>query len=157
MDPYDINEAVSAGIRHIGIAIYSSGKVREYLIRKGYDPGTARSAVEQLVEREYIDDIRAGRKVLASRVGKKQESRALISQRLSAAGVSRDCIPTLLEECDDDKVTCRRLIEALCPNLTESLLSESDIRDIISVASRRGYSAETASSVIRLLINELPT
>lgn len=157
MDPYNISEAVSVGIRHIGIAIYSSGKVREYLIRKGYDPDTVRNAVDQLVERDYIDDVRAGRKVLASRVGRKQESKSMISQRLKAAGVSYDAIPELLSQCEEDKITCRYLIESNYPELTNSLLLENDISDIITLASRRGYSPDVALSVIRELINDLPT
>ena len=157
MDPYNISEAVSVGIRHIGIAIYSSGKVREYLIRKGFDPDTARKAVEQLVDREYIDDVRAGRKVLVSRVGRKQESKSMISQRLIAAGVSYEAIPILIEECKDDRITCREMIEANYPELTVSLLLENDLSDIISLASRRGYSPDVTSSVIRELINDIPT
>ncbi len=157
MDPYNISEAVSVGIRHIGIAIYSSGKVREYLIRKGFDPDTARKAVEQLVDREYIDDVRAGRKVLVSRVGRKQESKSMISQRLKAAGVSYEAIPILIEECKDDRITCREMIEANYPELTVSLLLENDLSDIISLASRRGYSPDVTSSVIRELINDIPT
>ena len=157
MDPYNISEAVSVGIKHIGIAIYSSGKIREYLIRKGYDPDTARSAVAQLVEREYIDDIRAGRKVLASRVGRKQESKSMISQRLKAAGVSYDAISTLISDCEDDRITCRRLIESSFPELTVSLLLEDDLSDIITLDSRRGYSPDVTTSVIRDLINDIPT
>ena len=33
MDPYSVSDAVSAGIRHIGIAVYSSGKVYESSVK----------------------------------------------------------------------------------------------------------------------------
>lgn len=157
MDPYSISDAVSAGIRHIGIAVYSSGKVYEFLVRKGFDTDTARAAVAQLVEREYIDDVRAGRKVLTSRVGKKQESRAMLAQRLKASGVSHDCISVLLEECLDDRKSCEGLIRSYYPDILGTVCSEEELNDIISIASRRGFSPELAMSVIRKLINEQST
>lgn len=157
MDPYSVADAVSAGIKHIGIAVYSSGKVYEFLVRKGFDPDAARTAVAQLVEREYIDDVRAGRKVLASRVGKKQESRALLAQRLKVAGVARDSITELLGECEDDRITCEKLIKSYYPDISSSLCSEAELNDIITYASRRGYKPELVTSVIRKLINEQST
>jgi SOS response regulatory protein OraA/RecX len=157
MDPYNVADAVSAGIRHIGIAVYSSGKVYEFLVRKGFDPDTARTAVAQLVEREYIDDVRAGRKVLASRTGKKQESRALLAQRLKASGISRDSIQEVLSECEDDRITCELLIKSCYPDISRTLCSESELNDIITYASRRGYKPELVTSVIRKLINEQST
>lgn len=157
MDPYSVADAVSAGIRHIGIAVYSSGKVYEFLVRKGYDPDTAHTAVAQLVEREYIDDVRAGRKVLASRTGKKQESRALLAQRLKASGVARDIIQEVLSECDDDRVTCEMLIKSYYPDILSTICSKAELDDIITYASRRGYRPELVTSVIRKLINEQST
>lgn len=157
MDPYSVSDAVSAGIRHIGIAVYSSGKVYEFLVRKGFDSDTARAAVASLVEREYIDNIRAGRKVLASRVGKKQESKAMLAQRLYASGIDRNSITTLMDEYEDDRISCERLIKSYYPDILPTLYSEAELHDIISIASRRGYKPDLVTSVIRKLINEQST
>ena len=72
-------EAVTCAIRHIGTGIYSSGKIKDFLIRKGYSETVAADAVKHLIDTGYIDDVRASRKVLASRSGKKQESRRFLS------------------------------------------------------------------------------
>ena len=72
-------EAVTCAIRHIGTGVYSSGKIRAYLLQKGYSEDVSISAVKHLIDTGYIDDMRASRKVLAARSGKKQESRQFAS------------------------------------------------------------------------------
>ena len=81
-DNISTKEAVTCAIRHIGTGIYSSGKIKTYLIQKGYSEAVASSAVKHLIDTGYIDDMRASRKVLAARSGKKQESRQYIFQRM---------------------------------------------------------------------------
>ena len=86
------NEALSVAIRHIGIATYSSGKIYSYLVNKGFPEDISSSVVNELIKREYINDRKASRKVLISRTGKKQESKAYIHKRLLEAGISDDFI-----------------------------------------------------------------
>ena len=57
-------EAVTCAIRHIGTGVYSSGKIKVYLLQKGYSEADAISAVKHLVDTGYIDDMRASRKGL---------------------------------------------------------------------------------------------
>ena len=56
-------------------------------MQKGYSEDVSISVVKHLIDTGYIDDMRASRKVLAARSGKKQESRQYIFQRLLEAGI----------------------------------------------------------------------
>ena len=136
-------EALSCAIRHIGIATYSSGKIRVYLIEHGFSEDVAGAVVSELIEREYINDRKASRKVIISRTGKKQESRDYIYKRLIAAGISEDTADEVVSELDGDDTTCLMLFNALGYDQ-----DSEDIRDqMIKTAQLRGYSYECASKV----------
>ena len=67
-------KARSEAIKHIGISTYSSGKIKQFLITKGYSYDVASNVVAELIKREYINDVKASRVALLNRTGKKQES-----------------------------------------------------------------------------------
>ena len=83
MSDNTVSSAVSCAINHIGTGIYSSGKIVSYLLTKGFPDDISYAAVAELVDRGYIDDRRAARKVL------------IVSSSL-----------------DDDVTTCKRLFDA---------------------------------------------
>lgn len=148
-----VREAVTAGIRHIGIAVYSSGKVLKYLQNKGYSYPIASEAVKVIVSRGYIDDIRAGKKVVNSRVGRKQESKRLIYQRLINDGVSKDAANCIVSDLSDDKDTCLLLFDALLSTGLD-FTDDTVFSFILKKAIQRGYSSEIASISLRRWISE---
>ena len=145
-------EAVTCAIRHIGTGIYSSGKINAYLVQKGYSEDVAIKAVKHLVETGYIDDMRASRKVLAARSGKKQESRQYIYQRLLEAGIASECADDVISSLESDVVTCKSLFEASFGNVSEECMSDRE-EEFIKLAKMRGYSLETARSAFRSYID----
>ena len=141
MSDNTVSSAVSCAINHIGTGIYSSGKIVSYLLTKGFPDDISYAAVAELVDRGYIDDRRAARKVLIAREGKKQESRDYIYKRLIAAGISEDTADEVVSELDGDDTTCLMLFDALGYDQ-----DSEDIRDqMIKTAQLRGYSYECAS------------
>ncbi|MBR3342536.1 MAG: RecX family transcriptional regulator [Clostridiales bacterium] len=140
-------EAVTCAIRHIGTGIYSSGKIKLYLLQKGFSEDTADSAVMNLVSSGYIDDMRASRKVLAVRSGKKQESRQFIFQRLLEAGIDPDCADVIVAGLDSDIDTCKMLYEASFGEPQEDSAGRED--EYIKLARMRGYSLEVSRSAFR--------
>ena len=151
-DNISTKEAVTCAIRHIGTGIYSSGKIRIYLIQKGYSEAVASSAVKHLIDTGYIDDMRASRKVLAARSGKKQESRNYIFQRLLEAGISSDCADEVVSGLDSDINTCKSLYEATYGSAPEDASDRED--DFIKLAVKRGYGLEAARTAFRLYLEE---
>ena len=146
-------DALSAAIKHIGIATYSSGKIFVYLTGKGFPEDIASAVVSELIEREYINDRKASRKVIISRTGKKQESRDYILKRLLAAGIASDVAESVASELEPDSKTCYSLYTSL------GFEEDSDeIRtEMIDTALRRGYTYELASAVYNVWVDNLGT
>ena len=151
-DNISTKEAVTCAIRHIGTGIYSSGKIRIYLIQKGYSEAVASSAVKHLIDTGYIDDMRASRKVLAARSGRKQESKHYIYSRLLEAGISSDCADEVVSGLDSDINTCKSLYEATYGSASEDASDRED--EFIKLAVKRGYGLEAARTAFRLYLEE---
>jgi len=140
-------EAVTCAIRHIGTGIYSSGKIKIYLIQKGYSEDVATGAVRHLVDTGYIDDMRASRKVLTARSGKKQESRQYIYKRLLEAGIDPDCADEIIASLGSDVDTCLSLFEAAYGGNSEDYSDREE--EFLKLAQLRGYGIEAAMSAFR--------
>ena len=151
-DNISTKEAVTCAIRHIGTGIYSSGKIRIYLIQKGYSEAVASSAVKHLIDTGYIDDMRASRKVLAARSGRKQESKHYIYSRLLEAGISSDCADEVVSGLDSDINTCKSLYEATYGSAPEDASDRED--EFIKLAVKRGYGLEAARAAFRLYLEQ---
>ena len=145
-------EAVTCAIRHIGTGIYSSGKIRLYLMQRGYSEAVAVEAVKLLIDSGYIDDLRASRKVLAARSGKKQESKQFIYQRLLEAGIDEECADLVVDDLESDIYTCKALFEANFGSPDEDSSDRED--EFLKIAVLRGYSMETARKAFRLYLEQ---
>ena len=145
-NPDSLSDAQTAGIRHIGIGTCSSGKMREYLRKKGFNGNVVEEAVAELIRREYIDDYRAGRKVLLYRSGKKQESRRFLKERLYAAGVRREVSDNLMSEVEQDSILCFNLYLSVKPELSDDDCLEVVESEFMKLASKRGFGAEAAGA-----------
>ncbi len=151
-DTNTTKEAVTCAIRHIGTGVYSSGKIRIYLVQKGYSESVASDAVKHLIDTGYIDDKRASRKVLAVRSGRKQESRQYICKRLLEAGIDPDCADEIVSGLASDKETCLSLYNASFGNFCDDAEDRED--EFIKLANLRGYNLETARSAFRLYLDQ---
>ena len=145
-------EAVTCAIRHIGTGIYSSGKIRLYLMQRGYSEAVAVEAVKLLIDSGYIDDLRASRKVLAVRSGKKQESKQFIYQRMLEAGIDEECADLVVDDLESDIYTCKALFDANFGSPDEDSSDRED--EFLKIAVLRGYSMETARKAFRLYLEQ---
>ena len=145
-------EAVTCAIRHIGTGIYSSGKIRLYLMQRGYSEAVAVEAVKLLIDSGYIDDLRASRKVLAARSGKKQESKQFIYQRMLEAGIDEECADLVVDDLESDIDTCKALFDANFGSPDEDSSDRED--EFLKIAVLRGYSMETARKAFRLYLEQ---
>lgn len=135
--------ATAEAIRHIGISTYSSGKIKQYLVKKGYDIDIAADVVTSLIERGYIDDMKAARQVLYLRTGKKRESREFCRKRLLEAGISEDAAYSYVSSLPEDSDSVLELYDASLDKL-DSLEADEFVKKAISIAVRRGFSFECA-------------
>ena len=153
-DNSSTKEAVTCAIRHIGTGVYSSGKIRIYLIQKGYSDSVATDAVKHLVATGYIDDMRASRKVLAARSGKKQESRQYIYKRLLEAGIDSNCADDIVATLDCDAHTCLQLfIASFSGGNMDDYYDRED--EFYKLAQLRGYNIETARTAYKMFLDSI--
>ena len=154
-NPDSVSDAQTAGIRHIGIGTCSSGKMREYLRKKGFSSNAVNEAITELIRREYIDDDRAGRKVLLCRSGKKQESRRYLKERLFAAGVDGNVADRLLIEVEEDSVLCFNLYLSVRPEAESAEEAQAAEEELMKLASKRGFNSETARTAYGKWLEEV--
>jgi SOS response regulatory protein OraA/RecX len=109
--------------------------------------------VKHLIDTGYIDDMRASRKVLAVRSGKKQESRQYIYKRLLEAGIDPDCSDEIVASLGSDTDTCLSLFEASFGKCSGEDYSDRE-EEFLKLAALRGYSLETARSAFRSFCKE---
>ena len=148
MSDSSVSSAVTCAINHIGTGIYSSGKIVSYLLTKGFPDDISYAAVAELVDRGYIDDRRAARKVLIAREGKKQESRNYILNRLLQAGIKESIAEEIASSLDDDVTTCKRLFDASFNS------ADTDKDEFLKLAKLRGYSMETSLKAHSLWLSD---
>ena len=121
-------------------------------MQRGYSEAVAAEAVKLLIESGYIDDLRASRKVLAARSGKKQESKQFMYQRLLEAGIDPDCADIVVDDLDSDVDTCKALYEANFGSPDEDSSDRED--EFLKIAGLRGYSMEAARKAFRLYLEQ---
>lgn len=136
-------------LKYIGFRACSSGKVRKYLTDKGYELSLAQAVVDELIERNFIDDFKACKQILISRCGKKQESKNYCFNRLVAAGVEEEVADDYVSHLESDLVTCKRLFEAILSSnefvsQTMNITPEEYRMMLIKYALKRGYTTEVA-------------
>ena len=153
------SEARNKAIAHIGIAVSSSGKTREFLQLKGYDPTIVEDVITQLIEDGYVDDRRCALKILRVRSGAKAEGRAKLSMRLEEAGIDYHVIDEVLSDSAyADENTIMDVISSRYP--TESFSSDPseakrELAKAIRYLESRGYSSSLALSSFRKIIRDV--
>lgn len=152
---YSLEEAKFTALKHIGINVYSSGKIIQYLISKGFAPSVTESAVCELVERGYIDDIRACKKIVYGRTGKKIESIALTRKRLIDGGIPSRTAELFLKDSPNDSERIIELYDSIASSGAVSFVDYDDCyKYLIPYAKKRGFAFELSSSAVGRWYND---
>ena len=159
MDQKQYSEARNKAIAHIGIAVSSSGKIRDFLTEKGYDREVIEEVIEQLSEEKYVDDVRYAKKILRSRLGSKAEGRAKLRARLEANGIADDVIDDLLSRKEySDEVTILDVISDRFPPESFSEDPKEAKKQLVKAVrylESRGYSSSLALSSFRKIVDDV--
>ena len=153
------SEARNKAIAHIGIAVSSSGKIRDFLSEKGYDRDVIEEVIEQLIEDKYVDDKRYALKILRARSGAKAEGRAKLQARLEASGVPYDVISGLLSKPEfRDENTILDVISARYPAGSFSAdpsEAKKELQKAIRYLESRGYPAALSLASFRKIVDDV--
>lgn len=153
------SEARNKAIAHIGIAVSSSGKIRDFLSEKGYDRDVIEEVIEQLIEDKYVDDKRYALKILRARSGAKAEGRAKLQTRLEASGVPYDVISGLLSKPEfRDENTILDVISARYPAgsfSSDPAEAKKELQKAIRYLESRGYPAALSLASFRKIVDDV--
>ena len=153
------SEARNKAIAHIGIAVSSSGKIRDFLLEKGYSSDVVEDVIDQLCEEKYVDDLRYAKKILRTRSGSKAEGRAKLSMRLENAGVDTDIARKVLSSPEyADENTIMDVIRDRFPAgsfSTDPAEAKRELSKAIRYLESRGYSSSLALSSFRKLLDDV--
>ena len=153
------SEARNKAIAHIGIAVSSSGKIRDFLSEKGYDSDVIEEVIDQLIEDKYVDDRRYARKILRSRSGAKAEGRIKLQARLEEAGVSGDIIREVLS--DDEYADENTILDVISDRYPPQSFStdpkevKKELAKAIRYLESRGYPASLALASFRKILDDV--
>ncbi len=153
------SEARNKAIAHIGIAVSSSGKIRDFLLEKGYPSDMVEDVIDQLCEEKYVDDVRYAKKILRTRSGSKAEGRAKLSMRLENAGVDTDIARKALSSPEyADENTIMDVIRDRFPAgsfSADPAEAKRELAKAIRYLESRGYSSSLALSSFRKLLDDV--
>ena len=153
------SEARNKAIAHIGIAVSSSGKIRDFLSEKGYDRDVIEEVIEQLIEDKYVDDKRYALKILRARSGAKAEGRAKLQARLEASGVPYDVISGLLSKPEfRDENTILDVISARYPAgsfSSDPAEAKKELQKAIRYLESRGYPVALSLASFRKIVDDV--
>lgn len=133
----------------------SRHEIKTRLKKLGFDEDIAERVVEDLEAIGYIDDSRFVLKYASDRVRSKALSRKALRYELEQKGIDRDLIDDVLKEFEQDE-------EEIAFRAVKKKFGKYDLRDksiedkAIRFLMHRGFSYETAGSVLRRLQSKLP-
>jgi len=156
-----IGEARSQAIAYIGISHKSSGKVSDYLVRKGFSRETAADVISGLISDGYIDDLRVARSLMQVRRGRKAEAKRALLLRMRQAGISECAIAEAEQIIPEDEDTIAELLDGkVMPELQRQLSQDSFDADVwmnkaVRFLISRGYSSTLSLDTLRKWIRDV--
>lgn len=153
------SEARNKAIAHIGIAVSSSGRIRDYLSEYGYSQDVIEDVIAQLREEKYVDDRRVALKILRTRSGNKAEGQLKLAARLESNGIPEEVISEVLkaEEFQDentimDVISDRYPVGSFSNDPREA---RRELSKAVRYLESRGYSTSLALSSFRKMLNDV--
>lgn len=143
----EIEKAKQKGLLILGYGAYSANSVKGKLRQKGFSEEAADSAVEYLIEKKYIDEIRDATRLCESLMKKKYGKRRILSA-ISAKGYGEDAISAAEEFLDevDFVELCREAIKIKLRQIPED---RAEMQKAIAKLVALGYNVSEIKSAFR--------
>ena len=143
----ELEKAKQKGLLILGYGAYSASAVKGKLRMKGFSEETAEAAVEYLIEKKYIDEIRDSIRLCESLVKKKYGKRRILSA-ISAKGYGEEALFAAEEflETVDFVELCREAIKIKLRQIPED---RSEMQKAIAKLVALGYNVSEIKSAFR--------
>ena len=150
-----LKSAVDLGAHRLSIREYSAREMTRYLLRKKFSQSVAEKAVEQLIERHWLNDDRFARAVARSQVGR-SKGPGSIRMKLMQKGVSMDMsqAKALFSEASEisELQMAREVVQKKYPRAMED---QKQRQRAFSALIRRGFSSQIAQAALKVSELEL--
>jgi regulatory protein len=115
-----LSPARNAALRLVSRAEQCTFLLTQKLLKKGFDIGTVKAVVLELVETNIVNDDRFSQMWVRSRIASKPDTPRRITAALCAKGIDRGTAARALEECLDpetEEALLRRFVQKRLKNL----------------------------------------
>ncbi len=130
----DTRKAKEKALGYLSMRDYASGELRQKLAQK-FDPDTANTTVQSLIELDLIDDARFARH-RAWYLANQNNSLREIRQKLAEKGVARDLIDDALDTLDTSQEDA---CYAVIAKQYLRKLAQGDTQKVLAALARRGF------------------
>ena len=151
-DPDSSKAAYFRALRWLTARELSEGQVRARLAEKGYTPNAINPAVERLLNDRSIDDHRAATAVARTEARVRRHGPHRIMSKLIAMRIDRDLAKDVVRELfgdEPEEALLEKTLEIRLRGNPERLKDPRERRKILAYLVRQGFSASTASAIIR--------
>jgi regulatory protein len=151
-DPDSSKAAYFRALRWLTARELSEGQVRARLAEKGYTPNAINPAVERLLNARAIDDHRAATAVARTEARVRRHGPHRIMSKLIAMRIDRDLAKDVVRELfgdEPEEALLEKTLEIRLRGNPERLKDPRERRKILAYLVRQGFSASTASAIIR--------
>lgn len=148
--------ALQVALRFLRIRLYSRAELTLHLRRRGFPPQTVTSVINMLEQQGVLDDLRFARSWIAGIMARRPAWGKRLEAELRSRGVAREVITQALEEAlsNASEVELAREVALRRLRAYHRFPPEVRGRRLISFLQRRGFSPETAASVVRELLRD---
>lgn len=152
-DQESLSRARQSAFHYISYRPRSIAEVRRNLLGKDYDDIVVETIINDLIERDYLDDEEFAAYWVEQRESFKPRSRLALRQELYEKGVPRAIISRAVQEVDETEAA-RRAAERRAYRWSD--LSENDFQDkMIPYLRRRGFTYRIARTTTETVWREL--
>lgn len=156
------SEARSVLLRQLALGARSRHQLDQKLAERAVPPAIAASLLDRFEEVQLIDDAEFARMWVRTRTAAKALSRSSLRRELAEKGIDGDLAEdALLQLSDEDeheqaREVVRRKLRRNA-DLSDRAAREKEVRRLVGVLARKGYSPGTAFSLVKGVLAEADT
>lgn len=111
LHPDDPQYAFNRAVRYLSLRPRSVYEIKEYLLKKDFEPKATEVAIARLIDLKYLNDEEFGKTYMRSRQLYRGKSKYYVSYELKQKGLSDDVIQEVSSGAQEDIDTAKAFIE----------------------------------------------
>lgn len=142
------DKALSYTHRLLSIRLRSEKELKNRLFEKKFDPDTIKSIIEELKNRNLIDDLKFARLWIQSRMDSNPKGNMLLKKELCGKGISSTIIEKALSEREETEIGVANTIAEKKLKSLKGLPEEKVRKRLFDYLARRGFSFSVIGEIL---------